>query len=184
MVATEKEGELCVFLLKKIAMHKTLFYLLMAMACLSIVSCSKKETAQEPRSYKNKLIPIESETKTQNYLMSVQIGHKGEGCKGCVTILGVTAHVDCMNYGDYCARYAVVSLDQVGSAITATTIDTFDLTSENFFAMPARSLDYIDKDNQLIYLNIPAQLVFRDTTTQQFTFTGLFFSNTAAYNNY
>ncbi len=33
------------------------------------------------------------------------------------------------------------------------------------------------------YLNIPAQLVYRDPATLQFTFTGLFFSNTAAYAN-
>lgn len=165
-------------------MRKTLLFLFMAMACLSIVSCSKKETAKEPLSYKNRLIPIESEAKTQNYLMSIQVGHQGEGCKGCVTILGVTAHVDCMNYGNYCARYAVVSLDQVGTTFTATTIDTFDLTSEDFFAMPERSLAYMEKNNQIIYLNIPEQIVFRDTTTQQFTFTGLFLSNTAAYNNH
>jgi hypothetical protein len=67
--------------------------------------------------------------------------------------------------------------------VTATTTDTFGLTSEDFFLMPDRSLNYTDENNNRIYLNIPEQLVFRDTVTQQFTFTGLFFSDAAAYSN-
>ena len=61
--------------------------------------------------------------------------------------------------------------------------DTFGLTSADFFLMPDRSLSYTDENNNRIFLNIPEQLVYRDTTTLQFTFTGLFFSTTAAYNN-
>ena len=74
-------------------------------------------------------------------------------------------------------------LNQSGADVTAVTVDTFDLTSENFFAMPDRSLEYIDANNEKIYLNIPAQTVYRDTATLQFTFTGLYFSSTAAYSN-
>ncbi|MBR4911877.1 MAG: hypothetical protein IKZ54_03440, partial [Bacteroidales bacterium] len=70
-----------------------------------------------------------------------------------------------------------------GAAVTATTTDTFGLTSEDIFLMPARSLNYTDANNNRIFLNIPAQLLYRDTTTQQFTFTGLFFSDRAAYSN-
>jgi hypothetical protein len=35
-----------------------------------------------------------------------------------------------------------------------------------------------------MYLNIPEQLVFRDTATLQFTFTGLFFTDAPEYTNY
>ncbi len=70
-----------------------------------------------------------------------------------------------------------------GTDITATTTDTFGLTTEDFFVMPDRSLNYTDENNNRIFLNIPAQQVYRDSVTQQFTFTGLFFSNTAAYTN-
>jgi hypothetical protein len=49
--------------------------------------------------------------------------------------------------------------------------------------MPDRSLNYTDENNNRIFLNIPEQTVYRDNVTQQFTFTGLFFSNTAAYTN-
>ncbi len=67
---------------------------------------------------------------------------------------------------------------------TATTVDTLDLTSENFFAMPYRSLYfYTDENNDRIYLNIPEQLVFRDSVTRQFTFTGLSFTVGPMYSN-
>jgi hypothetical protein len=67
--------------------------------------------------------------------------------------------------------------------MTATTTDTFDLTSEDFFLMPDRSLNYTDEKGRRIFLNIPEQLVYRDTATLQFTFTGLFFSDGPAYTN-
>ena len=74
-------------------------------------------------------------------------------------------------------------LDTVGTDVIATTMDTFGLTSQDFFLMPDRSLNYTDEDNNRIFLNIPGQLLFRDTATQQFTFTGLFFSDEPAYSN-
>jgi hypothetical protein len=49
--------------------------------------------------------------------------------------------------------------------------------------MPDRSLNYTDENNNRIFLNIPEQLLFRDSTTQQFTFTGLFFSDGPVYDN-
>ena len=57
---------------------------------------------------------------------------------------------------------------------TATTLDSTALTDEDFFNMPDRSLfvEYNNKTGEL-WLNIPAQLVYRDSTTQQFTFTEL-----------
>ena len=92
-------------------------------------------------------------------------------------------HVDCMGNGNYCATIAAVQLQQIGTAVTATTTDTFDLTSEDFFLMPDRSLECVDEKENRIFLNIPEQMVYRDTTTLQFTFTGLFFSETAEYSN-
>ena len=88
-----------------------------------------------------------------------------------------------MGYGHYCRAVAQVSINVSGTDITATTTDTFGLTTEDFFVMPDRSLNYTDENNNRIFLNIPAQQVYRDSVTQQFTFTGLFFSNTAAYTN-
>jgi hypothetical protein len=88
-----------------------------------------------------------------------------------------------MGYGHFCAFTASVQLQQTGTAVTATTTDTFGLTSLDFFLMPNRSLDYEDEKGNHIFLNIPGQMVYRDTATLQFTFTGLFFSERAAYSN-
>lgn len=96
---------------------------------------------------------------------------------------GQTVHVNCMGQGNYCATIAAVQLQQVGTAITATTTDTFGLTSLDFFLMPDRSLGFKDDKGNQVFLNIPEQMVYRDTATLQFTFTGLFYSNTAAFDN-
>ncbi|MBR6176149.1 MAG: hypothetical protein IKQ52_11305, partial [Bacteroidales bacterium] len=101
----------------------------------------------------------------------------------CISINGKPCHIDCMGDGHICLTSAAVSLNQVGADLTATTTDTFGLTTEDFFVMPDRSLNYTDDNNNRIFLNIPAQLVCRDTATKQFTFTGLFFSETPEYTN-
>ena len=50
--------------------------------------------------------------------------------------------------------------------------------------MPDRSLYfYTDESNNNVYLNIPEQMVYRDTATLQFTFTGLFLTNVPEYSN-
>ncbi len=50
--------------------------------------------------------------------------------------------------------------------------------------MPDRSLYfYTDEKDNLVFLNIPEQMVYRDSTTLQFTLTGLFLTNTPAYSN-
>ena len=92
-------------------------------------------------------------------------------------------HKDCMGYGHVCNRTAAVSLQQIGAAIVATTTDTVGLTNEDFFNMPARSLS-TGEGGSTAYLNIPAQLVERDTATLQFTFTGLFYTDKPGYNNF
>ena len=91
--------------------------------------------------------------------------------------------MDCMGEGNYCAMATAVHLQQVGPFVTATTTDTFGLTSLDFFLMPDRSLEYVDEKGSHIFLNIPGQMVYRDTATLQFTFTGLFLSDRAAYSN-
>lgn len=145
----------------------------------------KKEDAGERNYYRNRLIPVESESKTMMYLMSYTVGHTASDCGGkCISVHGKNYHIDCMGYGNVCTHVTTVSLQQNGSYYTATTTDTFGLTSENFYAMPDRSLNYTDGNNNRIFLNIPEQLVWRDTTTLQFTFTGLSFSNTPLFSNY
>ena len=134
----------------------------------------------------NRLIPIpeQGEAKTANIFgLWILAGHDGSKCPGCITIAGHTTHQDCQGHGNKCRKSSSVTLQQIGTDITATTTDTFGLTSEDFFLMPDRSLNYTDEKGNRIFLNIPGQMAYRDTTALQFTFTGLFFSETAAYSN-
>ena len=129
------------------------------------------------------VLPDDGKTGSSAILLAISVGHPASDCNGCVLEDGKLYHVDCMGEGNYCANTAAVQLQQIGTAITATTTDTFGLTSEDFFLMPDRSLNYTDENNNRIFLNIPGQMVYRDTATLQFTFTGLFFSEGPTYSN-
>ena len=131
----------------------------------------------------NRVITIPGEGKSENATyFFLNIGHDGRYCNGCVMYNGHMVHMNCMGQGTYCATAAAVQLQQVGADLVATTVDTFGLTSEDFFNMPARSLQ-CSEDAEYAYLNIPAQLVLRDENTLQFTFTGLSFSEEPVYEN-
>lgn len=133
----------------------------------------------------NRVIPMQTGEKTANECMCiVNVGHDAKDCPGCILVHGKYIHVDCQGRGDACRAITLFSLEQSGTDITATTTDTFGLTSEDFFLMPDRSLYYeTDVNNNRIYLNIPEQLVYRDNTTLQFTFTGLSFTVGPVYSN-
>lgn len=145
-------------------------------------SCQKSDMQVPHLLSQDRVIEVTSDGKTSNdYYLNTQIGHDGKDCPGCVLCMGKMIHKDCMRYGRYCRMVAKVQFDTV--AHTATTVDTFDLTSEDFFAMPDRSLYFEDDNKDPFYLNIPEQLVYRDSTTLQFTFTGLYITSSPAYSN-
>lgn len=154
--------------------------ILMAL-CLSVAfwSCGDRVPLE-----KNIIVATPTAEKTGTaYTMFVNIGHQASDCKNsCIVVNGISMHVDCQGAGNLCSTSAAVTLQQVGTAITATTTDTFGLTSLDYFNMPARSLSTGEGGNSA-YLNIPAQLVERDTATLQFTFTGLTYSAKPWYAN-
>jgi len=166
-------------------MKKMFLYLIVTTAMLMCPSCEKTTDTQGKGYHSdNKVILLPTETKESSYLLTITTGHLRTHCGGsCISINGKPCHIDCMGDGHICLTSAAVSLNQVGADLTATTTDTFGLTTEDFFVMPDRSLNYTDDNNNRIFLNIPAQLVCRDTATKQFTFTGLFFSETPEYTN-
>ena len=159
---------------------------LTTLAVIFLLGSCKKEK-QNDESYRpspNRVITLPSDGKLlSNTLFVMSIGHKAEGCNGCIWDNGRYVHINCMGAGHYCSKSVAVILNEIGSNITATTTDTLDLTSEDFFLMPDRSLNYTDENNNRVYLNIPEQMVYRDAVTRQFTFTGLFITNTPEYNN-
>jgi hypothetical protein len=165
-------------------MKKVIFSLMVLCAC-SIVSCTKAND-KENLDFCNRVVQDFTDVKeSDSYSFRIHVGHHSSDCKGqCIKINGTPTHVDCLGFGHYCPLVSSVSLHQTGTAITATTTDTFGLTSQDFFLMPDRSLYfYTDESNNNVYLNIPEQMVYRDTATLQFTFTGLFFTNVPEYSN-
>ena len=147
-------------------------------------SCQKSDKVQMSN-HESTAVLLNQGAKSRTFLLTIMAGHLASECKGCVTMNGETFHVDCMGDGNVCVNSSIVSLMQIsGNNYTATTLDSTALTNEDFFNMPSRSLfvEYDDKNNE-VWLNIPAQLVYRDSSTLQFTFTNLFYSNSAVYAN-
>lgn len=119
----------------------------------------------------------------RNQVFIMDIGHDGKKCPGCMYMNGRLFHQDCQGSGNVCRVSSRLTLYPGGSSMNAVTTDTFGLTDQSFFNMPARSLYTEDEKGQPVYLNIPAQLVYRDSTTLQFTFTGLYYTNSPDYTN-
>ena len=164
-------------------MKKTMFIGLCMI--LSLCTCNKEEKTQT-KFHDSTAVLQNSDAKGNNYSIVIAVGHHISDCGGrCVRMNGQWYHYECMGFGNVCAASAIVNLVQIsGNDYTATTLDSTALTNEDFFNMPSRSLfvEYDEKNNE-VWLNIPAQLVFRDSTTRQFTFTGLYYSNSQIYEN-
>ncbi len=151
---------------------------------LSLLILGCQTTTEQNTNSKNRLIPLPSYDKVgSSYLMLSEVGHDGAKCPGCVLEGGQLIHVDCQGDGHSCTLSSSVNLFTVGGTIVAVTTDTVGLTNEDFFNMPPRSLS-TGETGSTAYLNIPPQLAERDTATLQFTFTGLFYTDKPAYNNY
>lgn len=159
-----------------------------AAICLMVwfSSCTKQEMFKHSVDEYNYATEVVSNQKSGTlYNVGFLVGHPGTNCPGCVTINGVSTHVPCQGYGNACSTNAVLNvIPATATLYTGITQDSTDLTSEEFFNMPARSL-YMGLDNAGAphWLNIPAQLSIRDSVTRLFTFQGLYFSDQQIYKN-
>ena len=122
-------------------------------------------------------------------VITYTVGHDASECgNSCITENGVPGHADCQGFGDDCVvtiQIWPIGGQPKGETFSAVVDTVWSLTTEDYFNMPDRSLAVLDAPSEdKRFLNIPAQLIFRDSVTHQFTFTGLFFSNTAAYSNH
>ena len=143
-------------------------------------SCRKESSNKHKCGH---LIPLETNAKTGNqYLLVCFLGHDGSKCPGCLMINGKIVHVDCQGEGHACNKSSNVALSYaLDNNLIATTLDTFGFTTLDILNMPSRSFSLEVEPDVYSYLNIPAQLVYRDTATLQFTFTGLSFTNRPLY---
>ena len=120
--------------------------------------------------------------------ITYRVGHNANTCNNsCILVNGIPSHEDCQGYGDACVvkiRLWPIGGQPKGGTFSMMVDTLWEPTSGDFFNMPARSLIVLDSPDAISrFLNIPSQLLERDSHTQQFIFNGLFFSDTAAYNN-
>jgi len=169
--------------MKKIRLFAFLTIVIMMAACDKVTYTSG--TGPLPENYAT--IGNFSSKEGDPIEITYTVGHNASECNNaCVTVNGVPCHIDCQGRGKACIVKIV--LWPIGGQPKSPTfnavVDTvWDLTSEDFFLMPDRSLTIIGEADSTMYLNIPEQFLIRDSVTQRFTFTGLFFSNEAMYSN-
>lgn len=164
-------------------MKKIVFAYLSALLLFCFSQCAKP-VERSTQVSQGSIYPIFSNEKDITYQMTMYIGHSGKNCPGCIKVDDNTyVHVDCQGRGYECSVSANVVLSGNSYNLTAVTTDTFGLTDQSLFNMPDRSLLTEDEKGQPVYLNIPAQLVYRDSITLQFTLNGLYYSASAAYDN-
>lgn len=167
-------------------MKKLSLIFLVIIALLS--SCEEKQEMQFDNngSTRNRATLISGDSKDRSYSFSFRVGHDASYCNNaCVVQDGKTVHVPCQGDGDQCLVQTNVSVSpSYYNRYTAITLDSTALTSDSSFNMPNRSLfvgsGVYDKNT---WINIPAQVVYRDATTHQFTFTNLFYSDGQYYKN-
>ena len=167
-------------------MKKYKFIILSVLVSVLFSACQKPQEKIAPMPT-SRALQIDSNNRTgTTYQIVTEVGHLGKDCNNsCIYWNGQWMHIDCMGMGHYCTLVEHVSLlpDTTGT-YTATTTDGTSLTSEDFYNMPARSLCVqVGIFTSPLWLNIPAQLVTRDPVTDQFTFTGLFYTEYQYYNN-
>ena len=157
-----------------------LFFLILILLSLWTFSCQKEE-GNAPIAPNE--ATIANLTKgMQNGILTIRVGHSAKECNGCIPVGDKLVHVDCQGAGTLCEVTSQVAIADSGLFVSAVTTDTFGLTTLDYFNMPARSLA-VEDENEKYYLNIPAQMLYRDSKTLQFTLTGLFYSAEAYYEN-
>lgn len=151
----------------------------------SFMSCEKREHFITDNEHWAQEIPNAQKTGTL-FSIGCLCGHTISECGGNCNMPPYNGHVDCQGYGTHCTMASTMLVVPITSSLyTATTQDSTDLTSEEFFNMPARSL-YMGQDpdtGEHQWLNIPAQLSIRDSITRLFTFTGVHFTDYQEYKN-
>lgn len=167
-------------------MYKNFFSLsvLLVAILISFTACEKRDHVITNNDHWAQKLSNDKKTGTL-YSVGSQCGHTISECGGTCLPPIIGGHADCQGYGTHCTLSATMLVVPSSSTLyTATTQDSTDLTNEEFFNMPARSLyTGMDESGLPCWLNIPAQLSIRDSVTRLFTFSGVYFSDQQVYKN-
>jgi hypothetical protein len=170
-------------------------YFLLLSILFVVFSCNKYENgnpAQEgsgnftPAKYENVAIPLDWDAKAQSgsYGLTLQCGHSGANCSGCVMSGGMLRHIDCMGAGTECTVNVSVSIIPFPDGqFKAVTIGQYDLTTDDQFLLPNRSLYVVSNSRSQTWLNISEQLTIRDSVTGQFVIKGVTFTDYQLHEN-
>jgi len=138
------------------------------------------------------LTQLKSTSYAGTYAMTTNAGHKSTDCGGkCKYYNGKWGHVDCQGNGHICTLRASINITASVSdkstevLYTGKGINDYEPIDEDTYNMPDRSFLVKDDkfDNGFIWINIPEQLLQRDTETHQFIYKEITFTKEPKYLN-
>jgi len=177
-------------------MKKFIFYLAVMFAIVFFASsCNKNdvitssglltnnESNDEPKQNVATWISSnENHAKFWYMKISISIGHNASDCGNkCVKLLGEQGHADCRGFGNICSKIVDVGVEyssgQNGEGIILTLFDT-DVFGETLdFDFPERTFFITNPQNNTdLWLNIPEQLLLRDSIGLPFVIRDIWFS--------
>ena len=148
-----------------------------------LFACTKQENRETVTDSNSNTAQIISGSKGRLFGLTLNLGHSGTNCSGCVVINGEHTHADCQGAGNDCSIKAIIEISDSGeiSFYYGTIENPDELTYEDFFLMPDRSLYIIGSNGE--FLNIPEQTAYRDEETGTFIFYDIFFSDSQMFEN-
>jgi hypothetical protein len=168
-----------------------LFYLLILLAIVLIAfSCNKNdvisssgllsnnESNDDPKS--NEFTWVTSGENHSKFLygkIQISVGHNASDCGNkCVKILGEQGHVDCRGYGNVCSRIVDVQF-AYNNGVSLILVDTAAFGDDLDYLIPDRTLFISNPQNNTdFWLNIPEQLLVRNSTGVPFVIYDVWFS--------
>ncbi len=173
-------------------MRKTMI-MVSGLVIVMFAACNKTTSTEDvgplPKQYAriDNLGAKESDTPIR-ITITFTVGHDAGDCdNSCCRIWDQQTHIPCQGSGNDCLvtiKIGGKKSMQKSPAFEAEVDSLWEPTTSDYYPVPARTLVILDAPEGFpSYLNIPEQTLLRDSLTDKFTFTGLFFSETAAYSN-
>jgi hypothetical protein len=112
--------------------------------------------------------------------LHIWVGHTAEQCgNSCIKIFGVPGHADCRSFGNICnyrMRVEVIE-DLLNDELSLLIIDDGGLGEFDVFPFPDRSFHITNPLNNMdFWLNVPEQLLAKDSATMEVMIYDVWFS--------
>jgi hypothetical protein len=168
---------------------------LIAVSCIkekeNVNDCKKQLKTATAKKISNLNLKVSTDF-SGSYSLFSKVGHTANSCNNnCIMIGGKRVHVNCQGAGNICDSRASISVYKANPEnpeniyYNAIGLNDYEPTDDTTFYMPDRSY-YIENDcieNGYIYLNIPSQILRRDSSSNQFIYFKITFTETALFEN-